>query len=70
MKSKPRILRLQWKKCDRQREILMKDLRAKRCKKKRKEGEAKIKSILTDEQYKKYQDMRKKENVDRKKRTK
>ncbi len=27
--------------------------------KKRKEGEAKIKSILTDEQYKKYQDMRK-----------
>ena len=38
--------------------------------KKRKEGEAKIKSILTDEQYKKYQDMRKKENVDRKKRTK
>ena len=38
--------------------------------KKRKEGEAKIKSILTDEQYKKYQDMRKKENADRKKRTK
>lgn len=39
--------------------------------KKRKEGEAKIKSILTDEQYKKYQkyqDMRKKENADRKKR--
>ena len=35
--------------------------------KKRKEGEAKIKSILTDEQYKKYQDMRKKENADRKK---
>ena len=35
--------------------------------KKRKEGEAKIKSILTDEQYK---DMRKKENADRKKRTK
>ena len=33
-------------------------------------GEAKIKSILTDEQYKKYQDMRKKENADRKKRTK
>lgn len=38
--------------------------------KKRTEGEAKIKSILTDEQYKKYQDMRKKENADRKKRTK
>ena len=38
--------------------------------KRRKEGEAKIKSILTDEQYKKYQDMRKKENADRKKRTK
>lgn len=47
----------------------MKDLRAKRCKEE-KEGEAKIKSILTDEQYKKYQDMRKKENADRKKRTK
>ena len=38
--------------------------------KKRKEGEAKIKSILTDEQYKKYQDMRKKENAVRKKSTK
>ena len=38
--------------------------------KKRKEGEAKIKSILTDEQYKKYQDVRKKEIADRKKRTK
>jgi protein CpxP len=38
--------------------------------KKRTEGEAKIKSILTDEQYKKYQDMRKKENADRKKKAK
>ncbi|GCB37478.1 hypothetical protein [Bacteroides faecalis] len=38
--------------------------------KKRTEVEAKIKKILTDEQYKKYQDMRKKENENRKKRTK
>ena len=38
--------------------------------KKRTEGEAKIKSILTDEQYKKCQDMRKKENADRKKKNK
>lgn len=38
--------------------------------KKRAEVEAKIKKILTDEQYKKYQDMRKKENENRKKRTK
>ena len=38
--------------------------------KKRTEVEAKIKKILTDEQYKKYQDMRKKENENRRKRTK
>lgn len=38
--------------------------------KKRKEVDAKIKSILTDEQYKKYQDMYKKNNANRKKRTK
>lgn len=38
--------------------------------KKRNEVETKIKSILTEEQYKKYQDMRKKENENRKKRTK
>lgn len=38
--------------------------------KKRKEVNAKIKSILTDEQYKKYQDMYKKNNANRKKRTK
>lgn len=38
--------------------------------KKRKEVNAKIKSILTDEQYKKYQDMYKKNNANRKKRAK
>lgn len=38
--------------------------------KKRKEMDAKIKSILTDEQYKKYQEMRKKEYENRRKRTK
>ena len=38
--------------------------------KKKKEVNAKIKSILTDEQYKKYQDMRKKDNADKKKRAK
>lgn len=36
--------------------------------KKRKEVDAKIKSILTDEQYQKYQEMRKKDNEGRKKR--
>lgn len=36
--------------------------------KKRKEMDAKIKSILTDEQYKKYQEMRKKEQENRRKR--
>lgn len=35
--------------------------------KKKKELDAKIKSILTDEQYKKYQDMRKKDNEKKKK---
>ena len=35
--------------------------------KKRQEIDAKIKSILTDEQYKKYQDMRKKDNAKKKK---
>ena len=35
--------------------------------KKKKEVDAKIKSILTDEQYKKYQDMRKKDNAKKKK---
>ena len=34
--------------------------------KKRQEIDAKIKSILTDEQYKKYQDMRKKDNAKKK----
>lgn len=37
---------------------------------KRKKVEDKIKTILTDDQYKKYQDMRKKEYENRKKRTK
>lgn len=36
----------------------------------RTEMDAKIKSILTDEQYKRYQDMRKKDNADRKKKAK
>ena len=35
--------------------------------KKRKEVDEKIKSILTDDQYKKYQEMRKKDNENRKK---
>ena len=35
--------------------------------KKKKEVDAKIKSILTEEQYKKYQDMRKKDNAKKKK---
>ena len=35
--------------------------------KKRQEIDAKIKSILTDEQYKKYQDMRKKDNAKKQK---
>ncbi len=35
--------------------------------KEKKEVDAKIKSILTDEQYKKYQDMRKKDNAKKKK---
>ena len=38
--------------------------------KKRQEIDAKIKSILTDEQYKKYQDMRKKDNAKKKKKAK
>ena len=38
--------------------------------KKKKEVDAKIKSILTDEQYKKYQDMRKKDNAKKKKKAK
>lgn len=38
--------------------------------KKRKEMETKIKSILTDDQYKKYQEIRQKENANRRKRTK
>jgi len=38
--------------------------------KKKKELDAKIKSILTEEQYKKYQDMRKKDNANKKKRAK
>ncbi|MDD3040208.1 hypothetical protein [Bacteroides sp.] len=38
--------------------------------KKRNELETKMKNILTEEQYKKYQDMRKKENENRKKRAK
>ena len=38
--------------------------------KKKKEVDAKIKSILTDEQYKTYQDMRKKENAKKKKKAK
>lgn len=38
--------------------------------KKRTEMDAKLKTILTDEQYKKYQDMRKKDNADRKKKAK
>ena len=36
----------------------------------RQEIDAKIKSILTDEQYKKYQDMRKKDNAKKKKKAK
>ena len=36
----------------------------------KKEVDAKIKSILTDEQYKKYQDMRKKDNAKKKKKAK
>ena len=36
----------------------------------RREIDAKIKSILTDEQYKKYQDMRKKDNAKKKKKAK
>ena len=35
--------------------------------KKRQEIDAKIKSILTDEQYKKYRDMRKKDNAKKRK---
>ena len=38
--------------------------------KKKKEVDAKIKSILTDEQYKKYLDMRKKDNAKKKKKAK
>lgn len=38
--------------------------------KKKKELDAKIKSILTDEQYKKYQDMRKQDNANKKKKAK
>ena len=38
--------------------------------KKKKEVNAKIKSILTDEQYKKYLDMRKKDNAKKKKKAK
>ena len=38
--------------------------------KKKKEVDAKIKSILTEEQYKKYQDMRKKDNAKKKKKAK
>ena len=38
--------------------------------KKRQEIDAKIKSILTDEQYKKYQDMRKKDNAEEKEKAK
>lgn len=38
--------------------------------KKRKEMDAKIKTILTEDQYKKYQEMLQKENANRQKRTK
>ena len=48
----------------------MKNLHEKKCKRKKKEVDAKIKSILTDEQYKKYQDMRKKDNAKKKKKAK
>ena len=49
-----------------------KDFKAamKEMQKKRQEIDAKIKSILTDEQYKKYQDMRKKDNAKKKKKAK